>query len=82
LLPDYIGGAPLVWALINGETNICGGADGYQDETVFSESGVTLFYQNFIHLVYPQRGQEDFVAGLSIIDAAMNLGWDGVTDLQ
>ncbi len=68
--------------LVDGDNYMCGGgADGYQDETIFSESGVILCYQNFTHPVYPQRGQKGFMAGLSIIDAAMNLGWVGVQKL-
>ncbi len=68
--------------LVGGDTYMCGGgADGYQDEAVFNECGVALSHQRFAHPVYPQRGREDFVAGLSIIDAAMNLGWSGVGQL-
>jgi len=52
-----------------------GGADGYQDESIFEEKGIRLKYQNFDHPVYPQRGQDEFVPGLSIIDTAMNMGW-------
>ena len=64
--------------LVGGDTYICGGgAEGYQDEAVFNKCGVTLSHQSFVHPVYPQRGHKDFVAGLSIIDAVMNLGWVG-----
>ena len=68
--------------LVGGTIYMCGGgAGGYQDESVFNVRGVTLRHQSFVHPVYPQRGRQDFVAGLSIIDAAMNLGWDGVKQL-
>jgi hypothetical protein len=68
--------------LVGGSTYMCGGgADGYQNEAVFNELGVTLRHQSFVHPIYPQQGGQDFVAGLSIIDAAMNLGWDGVKTL-
>ena len=71
-----------ITCLVGGSTYMCGGgADGYQDESVFNDRGVTLLHQSFVHPVYPQRGRQDFVAGLSIIDAAMNLGWDGVKQL-
>ena len=67
---------------VGGDIYMCGGgAGGYQDETVFKECGVVLSHQSFSHPIYPQRGREDFVAGLSIIDAAMNLGWSGVRQL-
>jgi hypothetical protein len=68
--------------LAGGDTYMCGGgAEGYQDEAAFTERGIELSHQNFDHPIYPQRGQKDFVAGLSIIDAAMNLGWTGVAQL-
>lgn len=67
---------------VGASTYLCGGgADSYQDERVFGTRGVRLMYQKFIHPVYPQRGREDFVAGLSVIDAAMNVGWGGVRRL-
>jgi hypothetical protein len=67
---------------VGGETYICGGgADGYQDDAFFATQGVSLQYQNFRHPVYPQRGQVKFVPGLSVIDAAMNVGWQGVRQM-
>lgn len=67
---------------VGGDTYLCGGgADAYQDETVFSENNVILKYQNFKHPEYPQMGSPEFIPGLSIIDALMNLGWDGVNRL-
>ena len=53
-----------------------GGADGYQDEKIFKDSGLTLIFQNFVHPIYTQRENENFTQGLSIIDAVMNLGWE------
>ena len=58
-----------------------GGADSYQDEDVFKKSGITLRPQNFTHPVYPQRGVDDFIPGMSIIDALMNVGFGGVRGL-
>ena len=58
-----------------------GGSDGYQDQKVFRGHGVELNYQNFVKSVYPQHNRRGFVAGLSVIDAAMNLGWAGVSNL-
>lgn len=61
---------------VGGDTYMCGGgADGYQDEHVFSAAGIRLIRQDFVHPVYPQHRRNDFVPGLSVIDAAMNLGW-------
>lgn len=67
---------------VGGDRYMCGGgADGYQDETVFSSSGITLIYQNFEHPNYSQHGSKEFTQGLSVIDAAMNLGWLGIQKL-
>ena len=66
--------------IVNGTTYMCGGgSDSYQDELVFIKQGIKLKHQNFatfINQVYPQLKQKDFIGGLSIIDAVMNLGWD------
>ena len=58
-----------------------GGAESYQDEIVFEEHGVKLLYQNFNHPIYTQSKQTEFQVGLSVIDAAMNLGFAGVREL-
>ncbi len=67
---------------VGGKTYMCGGgADGYQNPSVFSNSGIDLTYQNFSHPSYPQINASDFIPGLSIIDAAMNCGWAGLRTL-
>ena len=67
---------------LDGDSYMCGGgADGYQNEQVFINSGIQLEFQNFEHPEYPQRGSESFVPGLSVIDAAMNLGWEKIKNL-
>lgn len=58
-----------------------GGADGYQDDCVFERAKIKLLPQNFVHPHYPQRGVESFIPGLSIIDAFMNVGVEGVKSL-
>ena len=64
------------------DTYLCGGgAHGYQDDQIFSSYGLSLRYQNFNHPFYPQHGYKDFVPGLSIIDAAMNLGFRALSAL-
>ncbi|HZW22824.1 WbqC family protein [Noviherbaspirillum sp.] len=60
------------------------GARAYNDVIVFGEHGIELVYNDFKCMPYPQRnlpeGQE-FVAGLSIVDALFNIGFDGVAGL-
>jgi hypothetical protein len=68
------------WA--GGEAYLCGaGAGGYQEDGAFQKANIVLEYQNFNHLEYPQLGSVTFCGGLSIIDVAMNLGWQGVREL-
>ena len=55
-----------------------GGAGGYQEDEKFAAAGIELIYQNFVHPVYPQCNTTVFVPGLSIIDALMNVGFEGV----
>lgn len=64
---------------VDGSCYMCGGgASGYQDDRAFAQAGVPLVYQGFQHPVYPQAGAADFVPGLSILDALMNIGRAGV----
>ena len=57
-----------------------GGASGYQEDEKFEADGVELVYQDFSHPVYEQPGEE-FVPGLSVIDALLNCGLAGVREL-
>lgn len=68
--------------VVGGDSYMCGGgAEGYQEEAVFSKQSIKLHYQNFKHPVYLQHRSPNFTSGLSIIDSAMNLGWLGVYQL-
>ena len=58
-----------------------GGAENYQNETVFEENDIKLIYQNFLHPTYPQYNQDKFIEGLSIIDCLMNLGWEKTSEI-
>lgn len=67
---------------LGGDTYLCGGgADGYQDESIFKEHGVILKYQEFKHPVYRQFKRDTFTPGLSVIDPLMNVGFDGTAEL-
>lgn len=59
-----------------------GGAN-YQDPDKFARAGLGFAYSRFRPLPYPQgrAAGEDFCAGLSVLDAAFALGWDGVAEL-
>ncbi len=67
---------------LGGNTYMCGdGADGYQDDSLFEEAGLTLEYQQFKHPVYMQFSGNTFIKGLSIIDALMFCGFTGTKKL-
>lgn len=68
---------------VGGQRYLCGGgATGYQQDEAFEKSSIQLVYQGFSHPHYPQFGHKDFVAGLSIVDALMNVGFEGVRRLM
>lgn len=51
-----------------------------EEEYLFSERGISVEYQEWAHPIYPQLSK-DFVSHLSILDALMNIGPDGVRRL-
>ncbi len=64
---------------VGGTSYLAGGsATSYQEDSKFETAGIQLRYQNFMHPVYPQANCTTFISGLSIIDALMNVGFDGV----
>nr|WP_236017491.1 WbqC family protein [Roseivirga sp. E12] len=67
---------------VGGDTYLAGGgAAGYQKDELFRENDIHLAYNNFEHPVYPQRRVDEFIAGASIIDAIMNVGFSGVSEV-
>jgi len=66
---------------INADIYLSGdGADGYQKNNMFSQAGITTIKNLFIPKPYVQQ-QENFMPGLTIIDAFMNLGGKGLRSL-
>ena len=57
------------------------GAEVYLDEAVYKTADVRLIHQDFEHPEYSQHNSVSFIAGLSIVDALMNIGYKGVTEL-
>jgi hypothetical protein len=57
-----------------------GGASGYQEDEAFEAAGIELVMQEFRHPRYEQQGEE-FVEGLSVVDALMSRGAAGVGEL-
>ena len=57
------------------------GAGGYQRDELFHDAGIAIEYQAFTPPVYPQRGTDTFVPGLSVVDALFNCGFAGTAGL-
>lgn len=74
----------LTAAAVPGGTYLSGkGGAKYQDPAKFASAGLGFAYQNFVH---PEYGQGPlvagpFVAGLSVVDAIMHLGWEDTAAL-
>ncbi len=56
------------------------GGTGYQDPAKFKKQGIEIALSNFQHPKYDQ-GLNDFVAGLSILDAVFHLGWERTAEV-
>lgn len=67
--------ARIVKRVAPGGTYLSGaGGAVYQSECTFARAGISLVYVSFAHPRYRQSSDE-FVAGLSILDALFNEGW-------
>jgi len=67
---------------VGGEAYLTGkGASAYLDENIYKVAGIQLIHQNFQHPEYVQHNSSEFVSGLSIVDALMNIGFENVTEL-
>jgi hypothetical protein len=64
--------ASLVQAVRGTSYLVGGGADGYQDDSVFSALGIEVVEQNYTP--HPYGPQERFIPGLSVIDYLMHDG--------
>lgn len=66
---------------VGGDTYLSGdGADGYLEPERFREAGLALRYTEFTPPRYAQP-VPDHLAGLSVVDALMNCGWEGTAAL-
>ena len=67
---------------VGGTSYLAGaGADAYQQDGLLASAGIEVVYQNFEHPTYRQFSSATFVPGLSIVDALMNLGFEGTAAL-
>tara|TARA_B100000029_G_C17484815_1_gene926840 strand:- start:636 stop:1337 length:702 start_codon:yes stop_codon:yes gene_type:complete len=67
---------------LNGTTYLSGdGSDGYLEEDLFQSEDIGLRYMDYKCTPYDQKGADEFIPGLSVIDALFNLGIDGTSQL-
>lgn len=72
LLPKYAGGAPLVWAMINGESNtgvtLFQLSDGVDDGDIIQQSSFTISFDETIKEVYEKATIESKIILRSVFD--------------
>lgn len=67
---------------LHGDIYLAGaGAGGYQIDELFVDNGIELRYNNFCHPIYYQYNLTEFIPELSVVDALMNIGFDGVKNI-
>ena len=69
----------LLIALLNAigsKTYLSGiGAKNYMDEALFEESGISIYYQAYEPIIYPQFNTTEFISNLSSLDLLFNCGF-------
>jgi hypothetical protein len=64
---------------VGSDIYLCGlGAQGYQQDDLFGQNGITLEYNYFQHPVYRQMKTKKFITGLSILDLLFHNGAEQV----
>jgi hypothetical protein len=54
------------------------GGNNYQNHKLYEDNALKLIYSNFIDFEYEQYRTQEFVKGLSIIDAIFNIGFENL----
>jgi len=57
------------------------GCLSFLEEKLFRDKGVNISFRDYVHPYYKQIKSDDFIPGLSILDALMNVGFIGVSEL-
>ena len=60
---------------------LCGSGSNYIDKDLFLKNKIKIMYQNYQLQEYSQKNTTKFIPGLSIIDALMNIGTNGVKSI-
>jgi len=56
------------------------GGDNYQDHNLYVVNNIELIYSDFSDFEYKQYKSENFIKGLSIIDAIFNIGFENLRE--
>ena len=78
--PKFTSNEMLIYLLKKRDANVylCGnGSASYQKDELYAEKEIEIKYNKFNHPVYNQFNSLTFIKGLSVIDALMNLGFNG-----
>ena len=65
--------------VLNADTYFTGvgiGTQRYMNEKRFNDEKIKVVYQDFVHPIYTQLWNDEFVEGLSILDLLFNCGFD------
>jgi hypothetical protein len=57
------------------------GGDNYQDKEMYNTENIKLIYNKFPKIKYQQLKTDEFIGGLSIIDAIFNIGFEKLKEL-
>jgi len=64
---------------VEGKVYLSGsGGDKYQEKEMFDKNGIKLIYNKLPEFQYKQIKTDEFIPGLSIIDAIFNIGFEGL----
>jgi len=64
---------------VNGDIYLSGeGGDKYQEHDIYKKVGITIKYNQLPDFKYSQIKTEEFIHGLSIIDAIFNIGFNNL----
>jgi hypothetical protein len=67
---------------LKGDIYLSGDASkSYLDQNKFGFNNIKLIFQEYNCKEYPQKDMNEFIKGLSIIDAMMNVGFSGVAKI-
>ena len=54
------------------------GGDSYQEHNIYKESNIEVAYNNMPNFKYTQPKIEEFIVGLSVVDAIFNIGFENL----